>query len=146
MSDTRSHPRPESAPATTQYERYVRRLEEELARDGAKGSASRAVGYRRPRHYEEPEPTIQTEYPTRVYRAHTEVSPGSGRLVVRIIDETGRPDKAIRCKTISQCREVVRVETPLYEPGALFFIADGLTPVESWAVGKDGLPKRGRVR
>jgi hypothetical protein len=105
-----------------------------------------AIGYRRPRRYEEPEPTVPTEHPTRVYQARTEVSPGSGRLVIRVINEYGKPEKAIRCNNISQCREVVRVESPLYEPGSLFFIADGNAPIETWAIGKDGLPHRGRTR
>jgi hypothetical protein len=108
------------------------------------------IGYRRPRSQEElyeqtlAEPTLAR---TRVFQRETMRSPGSdSRLIIRIINEHGKPEKAIRCRTISQCREVVRVESPLYEPGALFFIADGNTPVENWAIGKDGLPKRGRVR
>lgn len=124
MSDTRTHTLPESS------------------------SGRRAIGYRRPRRVDEPTPTEYTLAQTRVFRRETERSAGVGEggLIIRIINEHGKPEKAIRCKTISQCREVVRVESPLYEPGALFFIADGNLQVETWAIGKDGLPKRGRVR
>lgn len=151
MSDTKTHSRAESSPPTTQYERYLRYLEQERERDAAKGSASKAIGYRRPRRVEdvvdEPTMTASTERQTRLFQRETLRSAGpSGRLVIRIINEYGKPEKAIHCSNITQCREVVRVETPLYEPGSLFFIADGTRPIENWAIGKDGLPKRGRTR
>jgi hypothetical protein len=140
MSDTRPHPEPEPEPS------YVKR-ERELGAE--RGSASRAIGYRRPRRDADYDPTLAepTLSKTRVFRRETERSPGSdGKLTIRIVNEYGKPEMMIRCANIAQCREVVRVESPLYEPGSLFFIADGTKPIENWAIGKDGLPKRGRVR
>jgi hypothetical protein len=88
--------------------------------------------------------TSPTEGPTRRFQRHTEPSAGEGGLVIRVVDPAGRQELAIRCRSIRQCREVVRVEAPIHEPYTMFFIADGSTPVERWAVGRDGLPKRGR--
>jgi hypothetical protein len=151
MSSTRTHPQPETKPSSAEgrYERYLERLEEERKRDEAKGSASRAIGYRRPRREADYGQTIAdpTAQQTRLYQRETLRSPvAHGKLVIRVVNEYGKPEMTIFCNNIAQCREVVRVETPLYEPGSLFFISDGNRPVENWAVGKDGLPRRGRVR
>ena len=88
--------------------------------------------------------TAVTELPTRTFHRTTKRSAGSGKYVIRIVDSAGHPEMSIHCNNIDQCRDVIRVESPLYEPGAMFFIADGGRSVETWAIGKDGMPKRGK--
>lgn len=74
----------------------------------------------------------------------TRRSLGIERFLVRIVDPTGRPIGAVSCRNMTQCRDVIRVEGPVSEPFTMFFVSDAGRPVERWAVGASGVPKKGR--
>ena len=66
----------------------------------------------------------------------------AARYRVRVVDATGRPAFAVDCHSLTQCHEVVRVEAPVQEPYALFFITEQGRPVERWALGRKGQLQR----
>ena len=64
----------------------------------------------------------------------TELIPQNLPYKVKVVNASGEPVSTVMCHTLFQCREVVRIESPIHGAHALYFISWNGEDLERWTL------------